>query len=114
MIDDSITSNDLFSLDNGDGLVPFLDEEEGEEEGKLLERVGYQTAVWQPNKANVGLLTFDVVKALSDHTGSSFYIDSYRNEARLYGGNLTDALTRLNAMEPMLVSTNLHLHRAPS
>lgn len=107
MIDDPVTSSDLFSLDNDDGLVPFSDEEEGEEEGKLLETIGYQTAVWEPTKGNVGLLTFDVVKALSDHTGSTFYIDSHRNEARLSDGNLTDALFRLNAVEPVLVSASL-------
>ncbi len=104
VIDDPIVSNDLFSFDNDEGLVPFSDEEDSEEEDNTPQPVGYQTEAWKPAKGNVGLLTFDVVKALSDHTGCTFSINAHRNEVRLYGGNLSDALSRLSAMEAILVS----------
>lgn len=104
VIDDPVVSGDLFSLDNNEGLVHFSDEEDSEDEDKMLEPVGYQTEVWKPAKGDVGLLTFDVVKALSDHTGCTFSINSHRNEVRLDGGKLSDALARLNVMEPILVS----------
>ena len=104
MIDDPVLSNDIFSLDNDDGLVPFSDEEDSGEEENAIGLVGYQTEVWKPAKGNVGLLPFDIVKALSDHTNCTFSIDAHRNEVRLYGGSLSDPLSRLTAMEPMLVS----------
>lgn len=104
VIDDRILSNDPFSLDNVEGLVPFSDEEDSEDEDKILEPVGYRTEVWKPTKGNVGLLTFDVVKALSDYTGCTFSINSHRNEVRFYGANLPDARSRLNAMDSVLVS----------
>lgn len=105
MIDDSILSNDSFSLDHDEGLVPSSDEENSEQEDVPAEQVGYQTEVWKPTKGNnVRLLTFDVVKALSDHTGCTLSINPHHNEVRLHGGNLSDALLRLSAMESILVS----------
>jgi hypothetical protein len=105
VIDDPIVSGDLFSLDNDEGLLPSSDDEDSEEEDDLHKPVGYPTDVWKPATDNVGLLTFDIVKALSDHTGCTFSVNSHGNEVRLHGGNPTDALYRLNAMESVLVSS---------
>lgn len=104
MIDDPVISNDSFSLDHDEGLVPSSDEEDGEQEDVPAEQIGYQTEIWKPAKGNnVGLLTFDVVKALSDHTGCTISINFHHNEVRLHGGNLSDALLRLSVMESILV-----------
>jgi hypothetical protein len=104
VIDDPIISNDLFSLDDGEGLVPYSDDDDSEEDDEIPEPAGYQVQVWKPAKGNVAMVTFDVVKALSDHTGSSFSINDHWNDVRLYGGDLSDALSGLNAMEAILVS----------
>ena len=104
IIDDPIISNDLFSLDDGEGLVPYSDDEDSEEDDEMRELVGYQVQVWKPAKGNVAMVTFDVVKALSDLTGSTFSVNDHWNDVRLYGGDISDALSRLNAMEAILVS----------
>lgn len=104
VIEDPVGSNERFSLDNDEGLVPFSEEEDSGEEASMAVPVGYPTEVWKPAKDNVGLLSFDVVKALSAHTGCTFSINSHRNEVRLNGGNLSDALSRLCALETILVS----------
>jgi hypothetical protein len=103
-VDDPTASNDLLSFDTDEGLVPLSDEDLSDEERRETETAGYQTLVWKPAKGSVGLLTFDVVKALSEQTGCTFSINNHRNEARIYGGDLSDALTRLKALEPILVS----------
>lgn len=105
VIDDPIWSNDLFSLDNDGGLVPFSDEEDSEKEDDIIEPVGYQSEVWKPTKGNVAMLTFDVVKALSDNTGCEFSININRNEVRISGGDLSTAMSKLSAMESILVSS---------
>ena len=103
VIDDPIISNDLFSLENDKGLVPFSDEDDSEEDTHLPEPAGYQTEIWKPAKGNVSFLTFDVVKALSAHTGCTFSVNPHRNEVRLHGGDLQAALFKLNTMEAILV-----------
>lgn len=103
LIDDSIASHDLFSLDNDEGLVPFSDEEDSEDEDRTVSPVGYNTEVWRPAKGNVGLLPFDVVKALSDKTGCTFSVNPLSHEVRLVDGNLSDALCRLSALDAILV-----------
>jgi hypothetical protein len=103
-IDEPIVSNDLFSPDNDEGLVPLSDEDGSDEERSETQPVGYQTEIWKPTRSSVGPLTFDVVKALSDRTGCTFSINTHRNEARIYGGELSDALSRLDALEAILVS----------
>jgi hypothetical protein len=103
VIEDPVGYNEHFSLDEHDGLVPYSDEDDSEEGEGMAPPAGYPTEVWRPAKGNVGLLTYDVVKALSAHTGCTFSIDSHRKEVRLSGGDLSDAVSRLSVMEAILV-----------
>jgi hypothetical protein len=104
VIEDRVGYDEHFSLDDNDGLVPYSDEDDSEGDKDKGPRAGFQTKVWKPAKGNVGLLTYDVVKALSAHTGCTFSIDSHRNEVRLHGGDVSDAVSRLSVMEALLVS----------
>jgi hypothetical protein len=104
IIDDPIATSDVFSLGSDEGLLPYSDDEDSDEEAEPTEPAGFRTIVWKPTGGSVTILPFDVVKALSDRTGSTFSVDHHRNEVRLHGGDLQDAVSRLNAIEAILAS----------
>lgn len=105
VVEEPVGYDDHFSLEDDGGLVRYSDEDDSEAEKDKAPPAGYQTKVWKPAKGTVGLLTYDVVKALSAYTGCTFSIDSHRNEVRLHGGDVSDAVSKLSVMEAILVSS---------
>jgi hypothetical protein len=105
VIEEPVGSDGHFSLDDDGELVRYSDEDDSEGERDHAPPAGYQTKVWKPTKGNVGLLTYDVVKALSAYTGCTFSINSHRNKVRVHGGDVSDAVSKLSVMEAILVSS---------
>ena len=68
---------------------------------KALEHV---TTYWAPRGGNIKILTTAVAEEIAKLTACSIYPESLEGRVRLVGGDFNVALTKLQNLEPLLVS----------
>ena len=97
------TSTDFFSLEDDEGQLLSSDEEDNIGIHITSGPMGVQPDLWRPNTGSVTVLPYEIIKALSERTGTTFFVNQHKNEVRLQGGRVPEALSSLNTLAPILV-----------